>query len=1002
MSNYDSNNDGLSLNHPRVVSYMSSSTQQTEAAEGGLRTFSAIISEKGRDNVLGLVTDVNQLISDYGNLNNKLYGQTMYNLQNWLGGNGEAYVLRVMPEDAGYAHAFLNVQTTKGTKTVKDVDGLEISDFPNVKLRPVVSSTEVNNINESLLNYELTKDRSQDKTIDGFVNHLVLAVYPIGRGKFYNNMGFRITLNQQMDNSYDFRVYNFEVVDFGKNDIVEIKEGPFLVSFDPNALSSSNDQSMFIEDVVNSYSKYLRVKVNTKEFENVCKLINPSIDNIYSLDPIFGITKTYAGEVETYLDARTKKLEDIHIAIQNYDVEGNAILDENGKKTINIVDFESPLERDILVNDNLYNTNKYNDILKTEEDMLQVLAIAKNPSSDGLKNLINPTFSTSGETGTINTEITKIGTNDGEITAAMTPIDEAHTGGTLNEGSFSTLDPLVSKQFASEKKVINEAKNVINYAKSVRESVNTDIPKALISLEEMNELIEQTNANRLVYLSKRQIINDLIVQTAVLNSELFNAKIVKLPKMLTEVRDVINFINKIQSSIEARGTSLLNSVTVSESAVLYSVADSKVLELTKEYDKILVNYKELLDEFNTQEMKDEYMSTLWTALTALLGKCKNVNRYVITKLEVKVASELKTKIDGLKTQLTTITDTAVSTFNSNVSSGEKLRALIKSNIKGNRSESETSKTLLCLSRLQNISNPVRLSEGSDGSLDENAPDRANTIKKLLIKAYSGLIDSKILDSRLTPFSFVLDGNNSIEVKNAIVQLCSNIRKDFVFIADCGLQPDPESTLAFRKNSFPVSSDLVAIYGQDFTVYDSFNGKDERFTTPYFLAKKITNQAASVGLQYPMAGNARGNIDGFKSINFVPNATYRELLYNNRINYVESDEKRTKLMSQLTSSYSKSPLSNLNNVITTLSIKREVENLVTDYQFEFEDDDTLRKMEYAINDSLNRYVTNKSCASAKAYVSASEYDKMRSQLKVRVELTFRGIIETVIITINGKM
>lgn len=1011
MSTYDNSNinNGLALNHPRVVSYISNNEQTAEASEGGLRTFAVVISEKGVDNVSKLVTNTNELIQKYGNLNNKLYGQTMYNVQNWLDGNGEAYILRVMPDDAGYAHAFMNIQTIRSNKTVKDVDGNKLTIFPNISLRTVISASEVNNINESLLQYELEKDRTNNPTIDGYQNHLIMSVYPEGRGKFYNNMGFRLTLNNQFDDTYDFRVYNFEVVDFGKNDIVEIKEGPFFVSFDPDALSSSNDQSMFIEDVVNKYSKYLRVKVNTAEFVKLCKIINNEIDNVYSIDPIFGVTRKLQGDPQTYLNSLTNKLEDVHIAIQSYDVEGDPIIDEQtNQPVVNIADTSSALEQDIVNNDNLYNRNKYQTVVNSEESMQAVLVAAKAGTAGGLKNLIKDLIKIeeSDGDGSLNSKLSELVTKVNDLDTKLTTFN---TNENPTENDYKTIEDAINSCFETEDSMTIDARKVLDHCKAVRDRVDVNLSEAISNLEIINDILNSKDATKLRYLSENERLVALSASIGLLTEGNYTDKAEFIPQALTVLRNNIQFIHNTFSNASASGVSSLTiagTFNVSDGAILLSADAADIAEIDASYNKIVDVYSELLDEFNTQVMKDQYMQELWTELVSLIGNCRNQSRSVLIALNAKIVKSLHNgditggaNLTTLVSSLNQIALKASTTFDTNVSNQELLKNLIKGNIKNNRTESETAKSLLCISALQSLMSPIKLAEGNDGALDVSNPDRANVIKQLLIKAYSGLVDENILNKKLMPFSFIIDGNNSVEVKNAIVQLCTNIRKDFVFIADCGLQADAESTLNFRKNSFPVSDNLVAIYGQDFTVYDSFNGKDERFTTPFFVAKKITSQANTIGLQYPMAGNSRGTIDGFKSINFIPNDTYKEMLYNNRINYVESDEKRTKLMSQLTSGYSRTPLSDLNNVISMLAIRRDVENMVEDYQFEFEDDDTIRRMEYAINDSLNKYVTNRSCASIVATVSASEYDRERHQLKVNVILRFLDIIETVIITID---
>jgi hypothetical protein len=290
--------------------------------------------------------------------------------------------------------------------------------------------------------------------------------------------------------------------------------------------------------------------------------------------------------------------------------------------------------------------------------------------------------------------------------------------------------------------------------------------------------------------------------------------------------------------------------------------------------------------------------------------------------------------------------------------------------------------------------------GSDGDLDETNILLKNTVEQqLLVQGYKGLIDSNITNRKITPFRFILDANYSTDVKNAIVTLVRDIRKDIFYYADSGLLSNPEDAVNWRSSTFNVSTQFLGIYTQDFIVYDEHNGKDIKVTPTYFLASKIPNNASQYGLQYPIAGNRRGTIDGHKAISYVPNETYKELFYTRQLNYVESDPKRTRFGSQLTADMKRTPLSDINNVLTALDIKVNVEDLAEDYQFEFEDDETIRTFQYNLNDYLQRYITNRSCDEISATVYASEYDKQQHILRVAITVKFKNVIERIVITID---
>src|SRR5699024_7920632 len=182
-----------------------------------------------------------------------------------------------------------------------------------------------------------------------------------------------------------------------------------------------------------------------------------------------------------------------------------------------------------------------------------------------------------------------------------------------------------------------------------------------------------------------------------------------------------------------------------------------------------------------------------------------------------------------------------------------------------------------------------------------------------------------------------------EVKNAISNLAKESRKDFIFLADTATEfkfpVGPEDALRWRREEFSNSSEYTSIFSQDLVYFDEFNGRDIRVTPTYLSASKIPTQAIEKGLHFPLAGPRRGLISGHKAVSWTPSPAYKEKLYASKVNYIEDETDKTKIGSQLTSIASDGPLSNLNNMFTLIRIKRDVEELVSHYQFEINDDET---------------------------------------------------------------
>jgi hypothetical protein len=271
---------------------------------------------------------------------------------------------------------------------------------------------------------------------------------------------------------------------------------------------------------------------------------------------------------------------------------------------------------------------------------------------------------------------------------------------------------------------------------------------------------------------------------------------------------------------------------------------------------------------------------------------------------------------------------------------------------------------------------------------------ANSEDSLVARAYSGEIDSDVLDKKQYLFDIVLDGNTSPVVKNAMHDLATNIRGDLMTILDCGFQATAQQTLDQRSNVVNMSSFNTAVFGQDLVFDDEYTGSTIKVTVPYVLATKIPSVDIAFGIQYSFSGPRRGVVSGFKSINFIPNEAWKESLYKQQVNYIEKDPKRYNIGTQLTSQTVASALSKINNVRALLRIRREVESLVDEYRDEFQNSATYDSMNYNLNQDLQKWVNNGACSTISAKVYASDYDKAQNIARVKVELRFTGLIERI--------
>lgn len=210
--------------------------------------FLPIISERGEDNKL-ITTNARDFYIDFGepNINYggsgaKQFSQGKYVAGSFLRESDNLYVVRCLPTNATYSNIIIKAETTEesglGTDGTSDIS--------------ITWDLSINNENE--LDTTVTTTQNPENCV---------IIYGVGRGEWYDN--FRIDISQHA-NPLRAGVYILDILqkqedpDEDGNDEYEIIES-YEVSFDYRDTDDSGD-SMFIEDVINNFSRHLRCKAN--------------------------------------------------------------------------------------------------------------------------------------------------------------------------------------------------------------------------------------------------------------------------------------------------------------------------------------------------------------------------------------------------------------------------------------------------------------------------------------------------------------------------------------------------------------------------------------------------------------------------------------------------------------------------------------------------------------------------------------------------------------------
>lgn len=284
--------------HPTVSSSIIDNNALFVTAQGLTKTVSVFTSDRGIDNEIVEFTSDTEYTNINGDVNFRKHGQSGLNNIQWLQSGGSVYGLRVTPDDAAYSNIVLDVAVKASADSIDLVTGTR-------------SVAAVNDLSSLTLDMETASGEVHpDSVWEGKVFSL-LAAYPVGRGKSYDNLAVRLTINDGYDDTYDFRVYDLEFIERLATGS-EIVLDSFLVSLSETALDTSNE-SLFIEDVVEKYSRTLRVVFNSDAYDALEDEINSAGAevNIDLVDLVSGTPRVLSsGEVDPLADFATVNFND--------------------------------------------------------------------------------------------------------------------------------------------------------------------------------------------------------------------------------------------------------------------------------------------------------------------------------------------------------------------------------------------------------------------------------------------------------------------------------------------------------------------------------------------------------------------------------------------------------------------------------------------------------------------------------------------------------------------
>lgn len=298
-----------------------------------------------------------------------------------------------------------------------------------------------------------------------------------------------------------------------------------------------------------------------------------------------------------------------------------------------------------------------------------------------------------------------------------------------------------------------------------------------------------------------------------------------------------------------------------------------------------------------------------------------------------------------------------------------------------------------------------LTGGDDGSLSVATPagERETVLNSLYGKAFRGEITKVIRSRSRAPMDVILDAGYSDEVKRDLVAM--TIRRDDAYAyLDGGVLPTIEDAYAWGEEFSSLSSRLFGKHAQSWKVRDPFNGRPIRVTASYFMADTIPNHFASVGRHVPITGADYAQVTGMIRGSMMPvvdidDLDVKERLYELNINYFEQISESVVVRgTQETSQSVTSDLSEENNMLTLLQIKRELEIFSASTTYDFADAGERANFTQVANERLEKYI-NVGVKSASVRFDMNPWETQRMILHCYADVVFRTMSKRQIIEID---
>ena len=305
---------------------------------------------------------------------------------------------------------------------------------------------------------------------------------------------------------------------------------------------------------------------------------------------------------------------------------------------------------------------------------------------------------------------------------------------------------------------------------------------------------------------------------------------------------------------------------------------------------------------------------------------------------------------------------------------------------------------------------VSLLGGSDGSLAPSVDEetRKTTLDNLYLQAFTGTIDPQIKSKNRFPTTFIMDANYPVNVKLALANLAIK-RGDCMAMLDCGTGITTKASVkAYIDENFgsSVNNRLITVEPYCMKVRDPYSYKAITVTSTYWLSGRYpTHIAEWNGKHRPLAGNTFGIIDGYIHDSVYPvfdedlDSDVMDELAEAHVNFAKYNANQVVVRAmQDTKQYKQTNLSEQNNTLILLDIKRDCERLCAAYEYDFSEPTDIARFNADIEVVASKY-REAQVRSINAYFDKSDWEAERNILHLYVEMVHKDLIRITIIEID---